>query len=134
MKLSEAIADLINWCAGHVVIVELEQKVSRVVRKLARGGLDLLQNLLIVGLFQYFAERTKSPFLWAIAAFRYMALLAYYSAFLHVWVIRFDAIKWPWVRFVAYMALNIAVIGMLWFVITFGIAFSIKDLMKAQTP
>jgi hypothetical protein len=64
MKISQRIADLINWCVAHIHVDETEKRAAGWVRIATKSILDLLRNLLVVGIFQFFAEKTKSPMLW----------------------------------------------------------------------
>jgi hypothetical protein len=102
------------------------------MRNVCKWVLDLLRNIIIVGVIQFMAVKTGSIWVKALSWISYTALLGYCSSYIQVWTARADVGSTLKTRLAVFIAVSLVLLAAL-FLMNIGLDRVIDEVAKAQT-
>jgi hypothetical protein len=102
------------------------------IRDFSKWVLDLMRNIIIVGVVQYMAAKTESAWVEAASLASYGALTFYCGSYLFAWMPRTDMGESKVVRWTVFIGLTLVFIGLL-AVLNIVLYRVVGEIANAQT-
>jgi hypothetical protein len=109
----------------------MDLRTTGMIRKACKWFLDLLQNLIVVGVIQYMAQKSGNVWIKALSMISYIALYGYCASYVQMWSARVDIGKSPAVRVAVFISVSVMLAAVL---IGVSIATTrvVDEIAKAQ--
>jgi hypothetical protein len=132
MAEAPANGEKLPWYKRLFEARETDVFTSKLIRDGSKWVLDLLRNIIIVGVLQYLATKSDSIWMKGISALAYAALVAYCVSYLQWFSARADIGRNKFVGLAVSLGLTILVSGILITGMQLGLAKIVEEIAKAQ--
>jgi hydrogenase/urease accessory protein HupE len=104
-----------DWTKWRLPVQSTENDIftSGMLRDFGKWVLDLMRNIIVVGVIQYMAEKTGSIWVKAASFVSYGALILYCGSYIQIWTARVDIGKSHLMKISAAIVVSLVLIGLL---------------------
>ena len=111
----------------------IDRLVSIQTRAFAKWWLDLVRNFIIVGVLQYFAEKSGLWYVKALSAITYLVFFGYCMSYLDFWTFNpFHGMKTSWFKFFLSMVVGVILPVAILMGVSLLVYMSVDEIARLQ--